>query len=145
MSATKRMAVEDLVDMTAMVDIVFFVLIFFMITSMEGVYASINMPSPDTQRTTSKSRRSAAQMDSEKESVIIRIDRDNTIWLNDVEVPSEQELLIRLRDIRQGGAGPNRMTVLGNSEAKHGTLVTVLDAGYEAGIEDIQLAFDDES
>jgi biopolymer transport protein ExbD len=144
MSATKRLAIEDLVDMTAMVDIVFFVLIFFMVTSMEGVYASINMPSPDTQKTAGKSRRSA-QMDSEKESIIIRIDRDNTVWLNDSEVPSEQELLIRLRALRQGGAGPSRMTVLGNSEAKHGTLVMVLDAGYEAGIQDIQLAFDDES
>ena len=32
----KRPVFEDLVDMTAMVDIVFFLLIFFMVTSMQG-------------------------------------------------------------------------------------------------------------
>ena len=56
MSGAKKMAVEDLVDMTAMVDIVFFVLIFFMVTSMEGVYSSINMPSPDPQKVASSGR-----------------------------------------------------------------------------------------
>ena len=37
------------------------------------------------------------------------------------------------------------MLVLGNSEAKTGTLVMVLDAGMEAGMNDMQWAMDDES
>jgi biopolymer transport protein ExbD len=139
------MAVEDLVDMTAMVDIVFFVLIFFMVTSMEGVYSSIDMPSPDPQKVASSGKRSVSEFESDKEYVIVRIDRDNTIWLNDTEIPSEQELLVRLREIRQSGSAPNRMLVLGNSECKHGTVVMVLDAGSDVGMEHVQLAVDDES
>jgi biopolymer transport protein ExbD len=139
------MAVEDLVDMTAMVDIVFFVLIFFMVTSMEGVYSSIDMPSPDPQKVASSGKRSVSEFESDKEYVIVRIDRDNTIWLNDTEIPSEQELLVRLREIRQSGSAPNRMLVLGNSECKHGTVVEVLDAGSDVGMEEVQLAVDDES
>ena len=145
MAGAKKMAVEDLVDMTAMVDIVFFVLIFFMVTSMEGVYSSIDMPSPDPQKMASSGKRSVSDFQSDKEYVIVRIDRDNTLWLNDTEVPSQQELLVRLREIRQSNSAPNRMLVLGNSEAKHGTVVEVLDAGSDVGMEEVQLAVDDES
>jgi biopolymer transport protein ExbD len=142
MSSPKRVAVEDLVDMTAMVDIVFFVLIFFMVTSMEGVYASINMPTPDTQKTAAKGKRSIADYQSDKDCVIVRIDRNNTVWINDSETRSEQEILVRLREIR---ATSPRMLVLGNSEAKTGTVVMVLDAGSDAGMKEVQLAVDDDS
>jgi biopolymer transport protein ExbD len=145
MAGVKKIAVEDLVDMTAMVDIVFFVLIFFMVTSMEGVYSSINMPAPDSQKVATSGKRSVSDFQSDKEYVIVRIDRENTVWLNDSEIPSPQELLVRLREVRQSSAAPNRMLVLGNSEAKHGTVVMVLDAGSDVGMEDVQLAIDDES
>jgi biopolymer transport protein ExbD len=141
----KLMAVEDLVDMTAMVDIVFFVLIFFMITSMEGVYSSIDMPSPDPQKMASSGKRSVSDFQSDKDYIVVRIDRDNTVWLNDAVISSDQELLVRLREAKQSDSSPKRMLVLGNSEAKHGKVVTVLDAGSDAGMEEVQLAIDDES
>jgi biopolymer transport protein ExbD len=136
--------VEDLVDMTAMVDIVFFVLIFFMVTSMEGVYSSIDMPSPDPQKMATSGKRSVSDFQSDKEYVIVRIDRENTVWLNDTEIQGQQELLVRLREIRQSASAPKRMLLLGNSEAKHGKVVEVLDAGNDAEME-VQLAVDDES
>ena len=37
------------------------------------------------------------------------------------------------------------MLVLGNSEATTGKVVMVLDAGCDAGMDDMQLAVDDES
>ncbi|MFZ1935535.1 MAG: biopolymer transporter ExbD [Thermoguttaceae bacterium] len=145
MAGAKRMAVEDLVDMTAMVDIVFFVLIFFMVTSMEGVYSSIEMPSPDPQKVATSGKRSVTDFQSDKEYVIVRIDKDNVLWLNDTEVASQQELLVRLRDIRQSNSSLNKLLVLTNSEAKHGRLVEVLDAGSDVGMEHVQWAIDDES
>jgi biopolymer transport protein ExbD len=140
-----KLAVDDLVDMTAMVDIVFFVLIFFMVTSLEGSYSSIKMPAPDPQKVASSGRRSVSEFESDKEFVIVRIDRDNTLWLNDSEISSNQELLVRLRELRHGSSAPNRMLVLGNSEATHGKVVEVLDAGSDVGMEEVQLAVDDES
>jgi biopolymer transport protein ExbD len=145
MAGAKRMAVEDLVDMTAMVDIVFFVLIFFMVTSMEGVYSSIEMPSPDQQKTVSSGKRSVSDFESDKEYVVVRIDRDNTLWLDETQIASQQELLVRLRDIRQGNSSLTKLLVLTNSEAKHGKLVEVLDAGSDVGMEHVQWAIDDES
>jgi biopolymer transport protein ExbD len=144
MASAAKMKVEDLVDMTAMVDIVFFVLIFFMSTSMQGVFSSINMPAPDPQKVAAQGRRSLAQFE-KADYVIVRIDRDNVMWLNDREIPSEQELLVQLRAVRQSSSISNKMLVLGNSEAKTGTVVMVLDAGSDAGMDELQLAVDDES
>ena len=42
---------KDLIDMTAMVDIVFFLLIFFLVTSMQSIEAVINLPSPQASPT----------------------------------------------------------------------------------------------
>jgi biopolymer transport protein ExbD len=144
MSSASKMKVEDLVDMTAMVDIVFFVLIFFMSTSMQDAQSSINMPTPEAQKVASQGRRSVADFE-KADFVIVRIDRDNAIWLNDREIPSEQELLVQLRAIRKGSATANKMLVLGNSDAKTGAVVMVLDAGNDAGMDEMQLAVDDES
>jgi biopolymer transport protein ExbD len=144
MSSAAKMKVEDLVDMTAMVDIVFFVLIFFMSTSMQGTYSSINLPTPDAQHRGAQGKRSVAAFE-KADFVIVRIDRDNVVWLNDREIPSEQELLLQLRALRQASSSANKMLVLGNNEATSGKVVEVLDSGMEAGMTDLQLAVDDES
>ena len=133
---------EDLVDMTAMVDIVFFLLIFFMVTAMQGVASTIGMPSPDQQKAAAQGRRSVSDFEKDGEFVIVRIDRDNTIWLEGSEIPSDQELRVRLRAARQAAA--NKMLVLGNGDAQHGTVVTVLDAGNDVGMEEVRLAVSDE-
>jgi biopolymer transport protein ExbD len=143
---SKKPIFEDLVDMTAMVDIVFFVLIFFMVTSMAGTFASLSMPTPDPDKAAG-GKRSAADVQQDKDSVIVRIDRDNAIFVNDAEIAggSEIELRNRLKDARESGSKPTKMMVMANGEAKHGTLVMVLDAGQAVEFTEVQMAIDDES
>ena len=141
---SKRLNVEDLVDMTAMVDIVFFLLIFFMVTSMQGIYSSIAVPTPDAQKTSAKGRRTVADFESDGNYAIVRVDRDDTVWFDGAEVPSEQELLVKLRAARQSPAAPNKLLVLGSSDARHGTVVMVLDAGTDVGMEEVRLSIDDD-
>lgn len=141
----KKPIFEDLVNMTAMVNIVFFLLIFFMVTSMAGSFSSIGMPTPDSQKTAARGQRSAADFEQDKEYVVVRVDRDSTVWLDEAEVRTEQDLRVRLHGLRQSGSSPNKMLVLGSGEAKHGTIVMVLDAGNDAGMEELQLAIDEES
>ena len=69
---------------------------------------------------------------------------ESVVWLEGAEVPSEQDLRIQLRAARQGSAAPNKMLVLGSAEAKHGTVVMVLDAGNDVGMDEVQLAVDEE-
>lgn len=141
--APKRPIFEDLVDMTAMVDIVFFLLIFFMVTSMQGLYSSIEMPSPDPQKSAAKGQKTVADYDTSSEYVVVRIDRDSAVWIENAEVLSEQDLRAKLRDASQGAA--SKMLVLSSGDAEHGKVVMVLDAGNDAGMKEVQLAIDEDS
>jgi biopolymer transport protein ExbD len=145
MSAPKKPLFEDLVDMTAMVDIVFFLLIFFMVTSMQGMFSSIDMPAPDPQKSAARSQRSASDYEKDKDYIVVRIDRDSVVWLDDTEVRTEQDLRVRLHGMRQNASAPTKLLDLGHGEAKNGTVVMVLDAGNDAGMEELQMAIDDES
>jgi biopolymer transport protein ExbD len=144
-NAPKRPVFEDLVDMTAMVDIVFFLLIFFMVTSMQGICSSIRMPSVDPQKAVTQAHRSVVDYEKDSDFIVVRIDRDNQIWLDGVEIPSEQELRQKLEAARAGDKAPKKMLVLGASEARHEKVVMVLDAGSGAGMDEMQLAVDDET
>ena len=139
----KKLMSQDLVDMTAMVDIVFFLLIFFLVTSMGGVASTISMPPPNPQKPGAQARRAVA--DYEADYLIVRIDRENAIWFEGEQINSEQELRHRIKSARQSVNAPNKMLVLGSGEAYHGTVVMVLDAGYGAGLEDVRLAVKDET
>ncbi len=135
----------DLVDMTAMVDIVFFLLIFFLVTSMQGVCASIGMPTPDPQKVSTKGAKTIADFEKDSDYLIVRIDQDNSVWIQDQEIPSDQELRVKLRELFDGPQAPRRMLVLGNGDAYHATVVRVLDAGNSVGIDDVRLALDEEA
>lgn len=142
----KRPVFEDLVDMTAMVDIVFFLLIFFMVTSMQGLYSAIGIPPPNPEKASSKVKRNVSDYENDSEYVVVRIDRDNTMYIEGDKIPNEQELHIKLRNARQGvkGAPPmKKLMVLGNGDAHTVTVVKVIDAGNDAGMEEVQLALDD--
>jgi biopolymer transport protein ExbD len=138
----RRPIFEDLVDMTAMVDIVFFLLIFFMVTSMQGLYAALEVPPPESKKAATKIRRTLRDYETDAQFVIVRIDRDDTVWLDDVEVPSEQDLREKLRSRHRGGV--NKLLILGSGDASHGKVVMVLDSGCDAGIEELQMAVDAE-
>jgi biopolymer transport protein ExbD len=121
---------HDLIDMTAMVDIVFFLLIFFMVTSMHSLQSSISLPTPEAKPETS----GAVVVSAAAEQVVVQIDADDTIAVDGEEVPSRQELIARLRD-----AEHDSLLVTASGEAMHGTVVMVLDAGSDAGMEQIRL------
>jgi hypothetical protein len=70
------------------------------------------------------------------------------MWIENDKIPSEQELRIRLRNARQGvkGAAPvKKVLVLGNGDAHTVAIVKVIDSGNDAGMEEVQLALDNDS
>lgn len=130
---------EELIDMTAMVDIVFFLLIFFLVTSLHSLQASIEMPTPDPQDGSSQGRVTVEAMEQNHDYVIARIDKDNTIWINDVEASTRQEVIAKLRDAREVQEA-NSLVVMPSPDCHHEFVVMVLDAGASAGIENVRLA-----
>ncbi len=132
---------EDLIDMTAMVDIVFFLLIFFLVTSMHELDSTIPLPVPDPQQ----GGAGAAAADAPDSSVTVNIDRNDTIRIEGTEVLGSQDLLFKLRDLRRGPGKPDKLLVIGHGDASHGTAVLVLDAGHEVGFERMRMAVQDET
>ena len=134
---------EAELDMTPMVDVTFLLLIFFMVTAAFTMQKSFQLPTPDENAPSSEYRESE-----EEDGVItVRIDEYNTFhvsapnWDEEQEAPSEQELLRKLREAKQGDGGipPNTLIVEAHGEATHEKVVMAMDAGTEIGMEEVKL------
>jgi biopolymer transport protein ExbD len=133
---------EDLIDMTAMVDIVFFLLIFFLVTSMAAIEAVINLP-PVQPSDSGAGKVAAADAARDTANYItVIIDDQNAVWLDGEEVLGDQNLRIKLRAAK--GSDRRGLLVIGSADATHGALVTVIDAGADAGIEELLFSVKDQ-
>lgn len=132
---------EELMDMTPMVDVVFLLLIFFMVTAAFALQKSIEVPPPDTTDSVSQTR-TIEDLEEDDDFVIIRIDGDNTIWVDGSEAPSSQEMLSMLRRARDGdgaGGGPSSLLVTADPDARYELVIMALDAGTAVGMDSVRL------
>jgi biopolymer transport protein ExbD len=132
---------EDLIDMTAMVDIVFFLLIFFMTTSMQAVESVIGLPTPKAE---SSSAVSVSDLANDPNYVTVTLYEDDTVWIEDEQIFGAQDLRSKLRAAKKDDMLLTGMLVVGSPEATHGTFVMVLDAGADAGISEFMFSVPDQ-
>lgn len=136
---------ESEMDMTPMVDVTFQLLIFFMVTASFTIQRSLEVPAP--KETVAASVRSLQEYEEDPDYVTVRVDQYGTFfvtaaeWEEEMECPSEQELLVKLREARRGSGGEAAkiMMVVAHGEAEHARVITAIDAGLTAGIEQVQL------
>jgi len=132
---------HDLIDMTAMVDIVFFLLIFFLVTSMQALEAVINLPSPQASESAASSVQAVPDYANDPDYVVVTIDADDAVYVEDEEAMSEQDLRAKLRTaLREDGR--EGMLIKGAGNATHGKFVMVLDAGADAGVKELLFSVD---
>jgi biopolymer transport protein ExbD len=135
----RRVEHKDLIDMTAMVDIVFFLLIFFLVTSMQSIEAVINLPSPQAPASAADTVQAVPDLLNDTDNIIVTIDADDATWVEDEEALSEQDLRAKLRAASQKD-GRKSMMIKCAPESTHGTFVQVLDAGADVGMTEIQFS-----
>ncbi|HEY4261397.1 MAG TPA: biopolymer transporter ExbD [Schlesneria sp.] len=140
----KKIDFEDLIDMTAMVDVVFFLLIYFLVTSLQAVDSAIDVPLPDASQGAGRQQAVANEQQPEQAQVTVRIDQADRITIEGNEVRGPDEVFLRLRELRAGRDRPSVLVVIGSGDATHGTLVSVLDSSQELGFEKIKLSVVDE-
>ena len=106
---------------------------------------SLKIPAPKENEATAATK-TLQDYEEDPEFVTVRIDSFGTFfvsgvkWADEMECPSEQELLVKLREARQdGGSNASKMLVVAHGEAEHARVVTAIDAGLSAGIDDVQL------
>ena len=148
-----RKGQEAEMDMTPMVDVTFLLLIFFMVTASFTMQKSLNVPKPESNEASTQAR-TIQDFQDNPDYVVVRVDGFNTFHVtaaafeDEVEAPSEQELLVKLRQAKQGDARgnvPSKMLVLASGEAQYERVVMAIDAGNDIGMEEVQLVnFDDE-
>lgn len=149
-SAKKFKPTEAEMDMTPMCDVTFQLLIFFMVTAAFAMQKSIELPKP--KQDAPSTQVVARDPEEDPSYVTVYVDEFNTYrvvtpdW--DVEAPSEQELLRKLREARNAGSGgmaPTKLLVKAHGDSLHEKVVAALDAGTEVGMEQVQLMTIEES
>lgn len=144
---TEKIDPEELIDMTAMVDIVFFLLIFFLVTSMSGLHSSTPMPKPEQHQEGGGGggARQREDVEADRTTVVVRIHRDDSLEVDGVPYKDLTDVAFRLQDARRTGGADLSVLVLGHANASHGVAVVIFDSAYEAGIDHVRLAVTDEN
>lgn len=122
---------QDAIQLTPLIDIVFLILIFFMVTSVFGALESevdITLPTAD----------SAIQSERNRGEIFINLRSDGAIIVNNREhtIPELQELLHQVAELFPGGA----VIIRGDESAMLGRAIEVLDCCRKADIQNVSFA-----
>jgi biopolymer transport protein ExbD len=129
----------DEIDMTPMVDVVFLLLIFFMVTASFSTQKSIQQPPTEVDDPSTQ----VVERIDEDDYVEVVIDQNNTYYVTsrqfeEVEAPSDREMRDRLRDAKELN-NATRLIIRAHVDSMHSKVVTAWDAGVSAGIEKIYI------
>lgn len=129
---------QDELDLTAMVDVVFQLLIFFMVTASFSLQKTIEVPTPDQP----KQGVSAALQPLEElqdVAILVNIDDRNAVTIDDEPLGDLSQLTDTLREhMRRDQKSELILTAARN--ATHRTVIAVVDAANEAGMQRIRMA-----
>ena len=119
---------EPGIDLTPMLDVVFIMLIFFIVTSsfIKESGVEVNRPQADT---------ASSQ---EKGNILIAVTADGQVWLDKqvVDVRSVRAHVERMRQEQPEGV----VVVQADQDARTGLVVKVMDQARLAGVQDVVLA-----
>ena len=119
---------ESSVDITPMLDVVFIMLIFFIVTATFVKEAGIDVDKPSA----------ATAIVQEKASILVAIDAKDNIWINrrQVDIRSVRSIVERLHAENPQGS----VVIQADKESKTDTLIQVMDASRQAGVFNVSIA-----
>jgi biopolymer transport protein ExbD len=119
---------EASVDITPMLDVVFIMLIFFIVTATFIKEAGIDVDKPAA----------ATAIVQEKANILVAIDASDNIWINrrQVDIRSVRSIIERLHAENPKGT----VVIQADRESRNDMLVQVMDASRRAGVYEIALA-----
>ncbi len=119
---------ESEINITPMLDVVFIMLIFFIVTASFVKEAGIDVNRPDAQTAQKK----------EKANILIAISANNEIWIDRRRVDPRA---VRANIERLHAENPQGTVVIqADKEAKTETLIQVMDSARLAGVYDVAIA-----
>jgi biopolymer transport protein ExbD/biopolymer transport protein TolR len=129
MSFLRKQAEEPRVDMTPMVDVVFLLLIFFMIstTFVETPGISIKLPESSSQK-----------IDREPKEIKIYLSREGDIYYQDKKISLADYRAVLAE--HQSAAAQTTVLLLADQDSRHGRVVTLMDLARDAGFVKLAIA-----
>ena len=123
---------ESAIDMTPMLDVVFIMLIFFIVTASFVKEAGIDVNRPDA----------ATAVQKDRANILIAISENNEIWIDkrQVDVRAVQANIERLYAENPQGS----VVIQADEESNTRVLIKVMDAARSAGVYDVSVATDEE-
>ena len=123
---------ESEINMTPMLDVVFIMLIFFIVTASFVKEAGIDVNRPDAPTAVKK----------ENANILVAISANNDIWIDRRKVDPRS---IRANIERLHAENPQGSVVIqADEEANTKTLIQVMDASRQAGVFNVSIAAQDE-
>ena len=127
-SQPKREEISLGVSIAPLIDIVFLLLIFFMLTSHIEIIPGIDITLPDITERGS---------DTSAQNVVVALDREGNYYLNK-EMIELKELFRRLKETAQ--PAKTNLILQADRDVKHGQVVRVMDMAKKAGINSIVIS-----
>lgn len=119
---------ESEINITPMLDVVFIMLIFFIVTATFIKEAGIDVNRPDA----------ATAVKQEKANILIAIGPNNDIWIDrrQIDIRSVRPNIERLHAENPQGS----VVIQADKESKTDTLIQVMDASRQAGVYNVSIA-----
>lgn len=129
MGFQRKQSDEPRIDLTPMVDVVFLLLIFFMIstTFVESPGISIKLPEASSQT-----------VDREPKEIKIYLSREGEIYHLDQKITLDKFKLLLAE--HQSAADKTTILLLADQESRHGKVVTLMDLARDAGFVKLAIA-----
>lgn len=127
---TRRRASEEEseIDLTPMLDVVFIMLIFFIVTASFVKEAGINLTRPQSQENVS---------DAERRNILLTVTAGNEIWLDDRRIDVRS---VRANVERLHAANPKAAVVIrAHEESDTEVFAGIADQSREAGVYDVSI------
>jgi len=122
---------ESEINITPMLDVVFIMLIFFIVTATFVKEAGIDVNRPEAATATKQ----------EKANILIAIGANNDIWIDrrQIDIRSVRPNIERLHSENPQGS----VVIQADKDSKTDTLIQVMDASRQAGVYNVSIAAQD--
>ena len=125
---SKRKKEDNEINMTPMLDVVFIMLIFFIVTASFVKEAGIDVNRPGAATAERK----------ERGNILVAISKNGQIWIDRRQVDIRA---VRANIERMHAENPQGTVIIqADEESKNGLLVKVMDAARQAGVSEVSLA-----
>ena len=123
---------ESQIDMTPMLDVVFIMLIFFIVTASFVKESGIDVNRPDA----------ATAVQKDRANILVAISEGNEVWINkrQIDIRAVQANIERLYAENPQGS----VVIQADEQANTKTLIEVMDAARSAGVFGVSVATDEQ-